>query len=182
VDFINTFLKFSLSVSNLWLFTGVFLLLNTGFIILFPKHNIGRFIKMPKVNLYTKLNQISYYLLFVLSVFIPIKTGTILFYVGLFLFVSGVLLYATALFYFAISEYDLPVTRGIYKFSRHPVYLSFFVINLGMILVSSSLIVFIIAFLHFYALVFIIKEEEKLCAKQYGKNYSEYRQKTKKYL
>ena len=182
MDFVKTYFNLTLSVSNLWLFTGIFLLLNTGFIILFPKHNIGRFIKTPKVKYYTKLNQITYYVLFVFSVFIPLKTGTILFYVGLFLFISGILLYATALFYFAISEYDLPVTHGIYKFSRHPIYLSFFVINLGMILVSSSLIVFIIAFLHFYALVFIIKEEENLCAKQYGTNYAEYRKKTRKYL
>ena len=137
---------------------------------------------MPNVNLYTKINQISYYLLFVISVFIPLKTGTAVFCVGLFLFVIGILFYAMSLFYFAISEYDLPVTRGIYKFSRHPAYVSFFVINIGMFLVSFSFIVFIIAFLHFYALVFIIKEEEKMCKKQYGTDYAEYLKKTKRFL
>lgn len=176
------FFDFSLSISNLWLFSAVFLLLNTGFLFLFPKYNIGKFIKMPKVKNYTKLNQITYYLLFLVSIVIPIKIGTMYLYIGLILFSIGIFFYTISLLYFAISEYHLPVTGGIYKFSRHPVYVSFFIINLGMITASTSIIVFIIAFLHFYSLIFIIKEEEKICEKQYGNLYSEYKQKTRKFL
>ncbi len=182
MNFTKTFLDFSVSLNNLWLFSAVFLLLNTGFIILFPKYNIGKFVKMPKVKIYSTINRISYYLLFAVSVFIPLKIGTSVFYIGSALFIFGILLYATALFYFAVSEYHLPVTGGIYKFSRHPVYVSFFIINLGMITASTSFIVFIIAFLHFYSVIFIVEEEEKFCEKQYGKLYTEYKQKTKKYL
>ncbi len=176
------FFDLFLSINNLWILSAIFLLLNFGFILLFPKHNIGRFVKTPKVKYYTNLNQITYYLLFLFSVFIPMKTGTIFFYTGIFLFASGILFYTVSLFYFAISEYDAPVTGGIYRFSRHPVYFSFFIINLGMIIASFSLIVFIIAFLHFYSLVFIINEEEKFCIKQYGDRYIKYQKKTKKYL
>jgi len=176
------FFDFSLSISNLWLFSSVFLLLNAGFISLFPKHNIEKFVKMPKVKNYTKLNQITYYLLFAVSIFVPLKTGTLYFYVGLILFILGILFYTISLLYFEISEYHLPVTGGIYKFSRHPVYVSFFIINLGMITASISIIVFIIAFLHFYSLKFIIKEEENICKRKYGNLYSDYKQKTKRYF
>jgi len=182
VNFIKSIFDLSPAISNLWLFAAVFLLLNTGFIILFPKHNIGKFVKVPKVKYYTVLNQITWYLLFFVSVFIPLKTGSTIFYIGLFVFIFGLLLYAVSLFYFAVSEYHLPVTGGIYKFSRHPVYLSFLIITIGMITASTSLIVFIIAFLHFYSLVFIIKEEEQFCENKYGNLYTEYKKKTRKCL
>lgn len=182
MNFIKSIFDLSLAINNLWLFSAVFLLLNMGFLILFPKYNIGKFVEAPKVKYCTMLNQITYYLLFFVSVFVPLKTGSTIFYIGLFVFISGLLLYAGSLFYFAVSEYHLPVTGGIYKFSRHPVYLSFLIITIGMITVSMSLIVFIIAFLHFYSLAFIIKEEEMFCEKKYGNLYTDYKKKTRKYL
>ncbi len=176
------FFEITLSLTNLWLLTGIFLILNIGFILLFPKYNIKKFISVPKLKGYTLLNKITYYLLFGLSIFIPLKTGNPFFYIGLIIFIIGLLLYAAAMLYFAVSEYHLPVTSGIYKFSRHPVYVSFFVIVSGMLTVTLSGFLFIIAFLHFYSLYFIINEEEKMCEKQYGITYLNYKQKTNKII
>ncbi|NOZ34249.1 MAG: hypothetical protein GXO80_03005 [Chlorobi bacterium] len=178
----KTYFEISLSVYNLWLFTSVFLLLNFGFIVLFPKYNIKEFITVPQLKGYTILNKTTFYLMFLSSIFIPLKTENIFFYIGIVIFVIGIFLYAAAMLYFAISEYHLPVTSGIYKFSRHPVYISFFIIISGMLLVTFSGFLFIIAFLHFYSLYFILNEEEKICEKQYGNLYKDYKQKTRKLI
>jgi len=137
---------------------------------------------VPQLKGYTILNKTTFYLMFLSSIFIPLKTENIFFYIGIVIFVIGIFLYAAAMLYFAISEYHLPVTSGIYKFSRHPVYISFFIIISGMLLVTFSGFLFIIAFLHFYSLYFILNEEEKICEKQYGNLYKDYKQKTRKLI
>ena len=179
---LKQFFEIDISVNNLWIYTGIYLLLNIGFILFFPKYNIVKFIKIPVLKNYTLINKFSFYFILGSTIFIPFETKTINFYIGTCLFLIGILFYAAAMLFFAISEYHLPATEGIYKFSRHPVYISFFIIISGMIIISVSGILFIIALLHFYSAYFIIKEEEKDCEIKFGKAYLEYKQKTRKYI
>ncbi len=176
---LGQFFSLNIAFDNLWVFSLIFILLNFGIILIFPKYNISKFANVPKIKIYTFINKISYVLIFIMSVFIPVKSDTFWFYAGTIIFVIGIILYMTAMFYFAISEYHLPVSKGIYKISRHPVYFSFFIIILGMIIISFSGILFFIAFLHFYTLYFIVLKEEEYCEELYGKAYKNYKQKTR---
>ncbi len=175
---ITGFFDISPGIYNLWILSAIFLVISTGIILLFPKHNIKKFTEVPDIGIKTKLNKFSYYLILFISVFIPIKQNTLWFYFGSIIFLAGIVLYTVSMFYFAISEYNLPVTQGIYKIFRHPVYISFFLITAGMITAGTSGFLLIVTILHFYTLIFIIKEEEKECEKKYGNLYIEYKQKT----
>ena len=86
------------------------------------------------------------------------------------------------MFYFAISEYNQPVTERIYKLSRHPVYLSFIIISIGISMAGASIILSIIAILHFITSYFIAKEEEKQCIEVYGESYLNYMKKVRMFL
>ncbi len=172
------FFDISPGIYNLWIFSAIFFVISTGIMFFFPKHNIKKFIEVPDTGIKTKLNKLSYYLFFFISIFIPIKQNTLWFYFGSTVFSVGIILYTVSMFYFAISEYNLPVTQGIYKILRHPVYISFFLITAGMIIAGTSGFLLIVTILHFYTLIFIIKEEEKECEKKYGNLYIEYKQKT----
>jgi len=151
-------------------------------LLLFPKHNISKFVKTPRIKYITEANYVLYYGFLIFSIFIPIKPGTAVFYFGTGVFIVGLLLYTGSMFYFAISEYDKPVTERIYKISRHPVYVSFFLICIGISIAGVSIILSIVAILHFITSYFIAKEEEKQCIEVYGESYLNYMKKVRMFL
>ncbi len=178
----NILSEISLSLYNTWILSIIYIIISIGFLLLFPKHNISKFVKTPKIKYITEANYILYYGFFLFSIFIPMKVDTVFFYIGICIFVLGVLLYTISMFYFAISEYDKPVTERIYKISRHPVYVSFFLICIGISIAGTSIILSIIAILHFITSYFIAKEEEKQCVEIYGESYLNYMKKVRMFL
>jgi len=74
------------------------------------------------------------------------------------------------------------VTGGIYKYIRHPQYTGFFMITLGMMLEWATLPLIIL-----YALLLVLycqlaKKEEKDIEKEFGREYLEYKEKTKMFI
>ncbi len=74
------------------------------------------------------------------------------------------------------------VRTGIYKYIRHPQYIGFFLITLGMMLEWATLPLIIL-----YALLLVLyyrlaKREEKDMEKEFGNEYSEYRKNTKMFI
>jgi protein-S-isoprenylcysteine O-methyltransferase Ste14 len=108
------------------------------------------------------------------SVFLPLLPGTFWFYIGLAVFIIGLILMATATFNFITTPADQLIKKGVYQFSRHPMYLATFFICLGsgIAAVSWPFIFFsvILSFcLHQEALI-----EERYCLEKYGSDYHEY--------
>lgn len=74
------------------------------------------------------------------------------------------------------------VKTGIYKYIRHPQYIGFFLITLGMMLEWATLPLIML-----YALLLVLyyrlaKREEKDMEKEFGNEYSEYRKSTKMFI
>lgn len=178
----NIFPEISLSLYNAWVLSVIYIVISTGLLLLFPKHNISKFVKTPRIKYITEANYIFYYGFLIFSIFIPMKLESVSFYAGTGLLIVGLLLYTTATFYFAISEYDQPVTERIYKLSRHPVYVSFFIISIGISIAGASIILSIIAVLHFITSYFIAKKEEQQCIEMYGESYLNYMKKVRMFL
>ena len=108
------------------------------------------------------------------SVFLPLQLGTIWFYVGLFIFIIGLILMTIATFNFITTPADLLITKGLYQFSRHPMYLATYFICLGSgIATVSWLFIFfsVIIALCFHQEALI---EERYCLDKYGSAYQEY--------
>jgi len=59
-------------------------------------------------------------LAFAYSVFLPLQLGTVWFYIGLPIYLVGLITYALVMVNWATSSAGEPVTRGQYRFSRHP--------------------------------------------------------------
>ena len=170
---------FKLGVWNAWTFMSIFVL--QMIVIAFVGKNVGERSHIPKEARRSRLERyagttanILWLLALVCSIFLPLQLGTLWFYIGLFIFIAGAILMTTATFDFISANSDRVITKGAYRFSRHPIYLAIILICLGAGIASLSfLFIFltiILAFcLHKEALV-----EERYCLGKYGRAYQEY--------
>ena len=122
-------------------------------------------------------------ILHILPVFLPLKLNTMWFYAGLIFCIVGMTMSFLGIYGFATTPIDKPVTKGIFRYSRNPMYLVGFIFCLGISLVSASWIYFLIA-LTWLILIHVMEVpvEESECIKKYGTGYIEYMEKTPKWL
>ncbi|MCW3135048.1 MAG: hypothetical protein N2V78_12075 [Methanophagales archaeon] len=96
-----------------------------------------------------------YYLALIFSFFLPLKLGTMWFYIGLPIGLSGLIMYTIVTVNFATTPPDEPVTKGaVSLFTKSAV---------------SSLLSF-------------ASSEERFCLEKYGDAYREYMNKTPEYI
>lgn len=108
------------------------------------------------------------------SVFLPIKTGTTCFYTGIIIFLTGLVILTLATYHFMKTPPDQIISKGVYRFSRHPMYLATFLICIGAGISSGSwifLILCVIMVLCFHQEALV---EEKFCLEKYGDAYLDY--------
>lgn len=75
------------------------------------------------------------------------------------------------------------VTSGPYEFSRHPMYLGYFLILLGMAVFLGSIITFVFPIIFFLMLELIyVPIEEHALERKFGEEYSGYKKKTKRWI
>lgn len=60
------------------------------------------------------------------SIFPPLKLGTVWFYVGIPISILAIVMGFMAGVSFSTGPFDKPITGGVYRFSRHPLYFSYF--------------------------------------------------------
>ena len=75
------------------------------------------------------------------------------------------------------------ITTGVYKYTRHPMYLSMTLILFGLAIALSSLYgVIVLLILYVPAVLYRISAEEELLIKEFGNDYLNYMEKTKKMI
>ena len=81
------------------------------------------------------------------------------------------------------EESSVLVTKGPFRFSRHPMYLGFVLVLFGLALGLGNVIVFLspIAMFIVFELLFIPHEEKSL-EETFGKDYLEYKKRVRKWL
>jgi len=77
---------------------------------------------------------------------------------------------------------DQPVTRGIYKISRHPQIFSLFIIFLGVCMTIGSWPALLALLLSKLFQHFGILAEEQVCLKRYGESYRAYMERVPRYF
>jgi len=117
------------------------------------------------------------------SFFLPLKLGTVSFYVGLPVSILGIVLPFIAGVSFATAPLDKPITTGVYRISRNPEYFSVFLQYLG-IGISGLSWVFVlcaVAWIISFHVEVVQSEEPSLIAK-YGDAYREYMSRTPRWI
>jgi protein-S-isoprenylcysteine O-methyltransferase Ste14 len=127
-------------------------------------------------------HQLIYYILIIYSIFVPLKLGTVWFYIGLPVFLVGLIPYAILAANFLTTPLDKPVTGGIYRYSRHPMYVTSFLMLLGAGIASASWIFLLLFVVDVIMVPLFVDAEERYCLEKYGDAYREYMNRTPKWL
>jgi len=116
------------------------------------------------------------------SIFLPLKLGTIWFYAGLSIFLLGLVVLTTATLNFATTPMDVSITKGIYHYSRHPMYLASLLIYFSVGIASASWLFLLIFVAQSVSIRIAAVEEERFCLEKYGEAYREYIDRTPRWL
>lgn len=116
------------------------------------------------------------------SIFLPLKIGTLWFYIGAPLCIIGLVIQTIAHINFVTTPVEKPITKGFYKITRHPRYLGFDFIYIGASIACASWLYMLFSIIFIIIQYISAPKEEKLCLEKYGDEYRNYMKKTPKYF
>lgn len=116
------------------------------------------------------------------SIFLPLQLGTLWFYIGLPIFLIGLVMLTIASINFATTPIDEPVVKGVYRCSRHPMYMAMFFIYFSVGIASASWVFLSISAVGVFSMCLGAIEEERYCLEEYGISYSEYMSRTPRWM
>ena len=181
----SAILVFEIGVWNAWLLMlplvlipAIFASIKKG---LFKKTE--SMVKLSKAEkIVFRFSKVFLLLLFLYSIFLPLKLGTLWFYVGLPISLLGIVMYIIVSVNIANTPIDRPVTTGLYRYSRHTMYVTSFIAPIGAAIASASWLFLLLSALciitHFMNGIF----EERLCLEAYGSKYQEYLNRTPRWI
>jgi protein-S-isoprenylcysteine O-methyltransferase Ste14 len=120
--------------------------------------------------------------LFIVSIFIPLKAGTLWLLVGLLVYLIGIAIFLSSIITAARTPIGHIFSGGMFLFSRHPMYLSFLIIFVGISLASASWLFLILSMAWMYFPLSQVVSEEQGCLEAFGENYREYMKNTPRWL
>jgi steroid 5-alpha reductase family enzyme len=116
------------------------------------------------------------------AVTVPLKLGTMWFYIGLVIYVLGLIPYVVSMSNFVSTPLNTPVTRGVYKLSRNPIYFFSALTLLGIGIAGGSGLMVFLAILYAILNHLTILAEEKVCSDKYGESYHKYTKTVPRYF
>ena len=133
-----------------------------------------------------------FFILLSIYLFLPIYSFFILKIFGIILILFGLCLfsYCSGLFFIFGKGTPAPieppkklVVEGLYKYTRNPIYIGYFMILLGEFLFFGQFLLLIYFFLTIIGInMYVIFHEEPILKKRFGKSYKEYFKKIPRWL
>ncbi|MGB3347115.1 MAG: isoprenylcysteine carboxylmethyltransferase family protein [Candidatus Humimicrobiia bacterium] len=120
--------------------------------------------------------------LVIYSIFLPLKIGTVWFYVGIPICFMSLVMNLMAGVAFATTPLDELVTKGVYSISRHPAYLGGFLQYVGIGIACASWISLLCAVVWIISFSIGVIDEERFLLENYGKAYREYMNRTPRWI
>jgi protein-S-isoprenylcysteine O-methyltransferase Ste14 len=120
--------------------------------------------------------------LYIYSIFLPFQLGTIWLYIGSIIYLLGMMIGATSMIHFINTPMNEPVTKGLYRFSRNPMFIAFFMVYIGISIACLSWIYLVGTLIFILLVVYLSPIEEKMTLEHYGKPYEEYMKRTPKWV
>ena len=118
----------------------------------------------------------------VYSIFLPLETNTVWLYVGLPIFAVSLVMNVVIILNFAATPIDEPVTKGVYRILRHPIYFGGFLMYIGIGIACASWVVLLCAVLWLVLFHIVVPTEERFLVEKYGGAYQEYMNSTPRWI
>ncbi|MBA7705729.1 hypothetical protein ES703_114565 [subsurface metagenome] len=126
---------------------------------------------------------IVWLLAFIYSIFLPLQLGTIWFYIGLPISLIGLITFTMVIVTFATTPIDKePLTKGLYRYSRHPMYVTQLVMFIGVGIASASWVFLLFSIVYTVFSLVLAIPEERLCLEKYSDSYHEYMNRTPRWI
>lgn len=126
--------------------------------------------------------QISNIFILLYPLALKINTDSFLFIGALFVYVLGIGALTASTVSFANPKQNGINISGIYKFSRNPMYMAYFIYFLGCVMLTHSLLLLIALLIFGISTHWIILSEERWCINKFGSEYIGYMQKVRRYI
>ena len=180
-------MELKIGLWNGWIFMSVFIL--QMFVMMVADQNAQQRTHIP---LEARLNQrercvslianLVWLAALIYSVFLPLRLNTNWFAPGLAAFILGLICLGAATWSFMTAPSGAPITNGIYRFSRHPMYLATFLISLGTGMATASWLFILLSVVMAGCFRQEALIEERICLVQYGEAYRAYRERVPRWL
>lgn len=164
-----------------------FLLIRFGLLSFLNKDAVKRAaffapVKGKEVTAYW-LYQLSNVLIFVILCFQKVIMD------GSWVCMSGIVIYILGLILCVISIIDFAAPcengfhdNGLYRYSRNPMYLGYFIFFAGCVLLVQSVLLGVVVLVFTISSHWIILSEERWCIDEFGSEYREYAKKVRRYV
>jgi len=176
---------FEIGVWNAWIFMPYLFLLT----IFAGKFKKGEDPGKTEIDALSKTGRrifnLSFQVLFIAiiySIFLPLKLGTLWFYAGLPIALIGLVTLTIVMINFTAIPWGKPITKGLYHYSRHPMYITIALFLLGVGIASASWLFLLLSIVFTILNTFRAINEERYCLQKYGNAYREYTKRTPKWL
>ena len=121
-------------------------------------------------------------LLFVYSIFLPLKLGTVWFYAGFTIYLVGLVMFLTATVNIATTPLGQPFTKGMYRYSRHPLFFCSSITFVGISVASASWIFLLLTVVIVVLENYLAIAEERGCLETFGDEYQDYLNRTPRWI
>ena len=170
---------FEIGLWNGWILAAIFLTANYLLMFISPRENTKEMMDQVKQaqgkdKQLTYITWIPYLSIMIYSIFVPLKLGTLWFYFGLALFALGMIGGGVAEVQLFFRKPGQLMTNGFYHISRNPIYVSCYVILIGIGVATASWLILAFVVLSMIVQHFLILGEERICLEKYGAYYREY--------
>jgi len=126
--------------------------------------------------------QLATIFLIVFPVFYDINLKGWVNYTGLGIYILSIILYMKSTYDFTKTSGNGVNKEGLFKISRNPMYIAFFLYFVGISLLINSWWYFLIVAILQISVHYIILSEERWCKEEFGDEYKKYMQKVRRYF
>ncbi len=126
--------------------------------------------------------QLSNSLIIIYLCFLKITTEQHWLYFGVLTYGLGILLCFISTWNFAKPKENGINQNGLYRVSRNPIYMAYFIYFLGCVILTQSLILLGLLIVFQISAHWIILSEERWCIQKFGDEYINYMKKVRRYI
>jgi protein-S-isoprenylcysteine O-methyltransferase Ste14 len=144
--------------------------------------------KAVDFQLTKKENRLTYvvflpmFVSFVYAVFLPLQLDILWLYSGLIIYLFGIAFSIVTIQNFSASPKDKIITKGLYRFTRNPMYVSMVLLQIGLGIACSSWLYLLLAVTLMILLNANLSAEERYCICMYGDDYQKYKNRTPRWI